>query len=73
MAKFGLSKQEWNLAKQEIKGILIDRAKVRGMIPYSALVKNVQSIQLEAHDTRLFFYLGKSLQKKMLKAGGCFL
>lgn len=58
MTKFGLSNQEWNSAKKEIKKILIDRAKVRGMIPYSELAKNVRSIQLEAHDIRLFHLIG---------------
>ena len=70
MAKFGLSNQEWNSAKKEIKKILIDRAKVRGMIPYSELVKNVRSVQLEAHDMRLFHLIGEISREEDAKGRG---
>ena len=33
---------------------MIERAKVRGMIAYSDLVKRIKSIRIEAHDPRLF-------------------
>lgn len=33
---------------------MIDRARVRGMIPYSDLVKTIGSIKLDAHDSCLF-------------------
>ena len=55
----GFSQGEWDTAKAEIKEILIDRAKVRGMIPYSDLVARVRAIDLEAHDQRLFAILGE--------------
>ena len=38
---------------------MIDRAKVRGMIPYSDLVKQSTSIKMDAYDTRLFHMLGE--------------
>jgi hypothetical protein len=38
---------------------MISRAKVRGMIPYSDLVKGVKRITLEPHDPRLFHMLGE--------------
>jgi molybdopterin synthase catalytic subunit len=39
--------------------IMIERAKVRGMIAYSDLVKRIKSIRIEAHDPRLFHMLGE--------------
>jgi hypothetical protein len=38
---------------------MIERAKVRGMIPYSDIVKTITSIRLEAHDPRLAHLLGE--------------
>jgi hypothetical protein len=38
---------------------MVDRAKVRGLIPYSDLVKKIKNIKLEAHDPRLFHMLGE--------------
>jgi hypothetical protein len=38
---------------------MIERAKVRGMIAYSDLVKRIKSIRIEAHDPRLFHTLGE--------------
>lgn len=55
----GSPEDAWNAAKEEARGIMIDRAKVRGMIPYSDLVKQITSIKLEAHDQRLFHMLGE--------------
>ena len=55
----GFPENTWNAAKEEARGIMIDRAKVRGMIPYSDLVKQITSIELEAQDPRLFHMLGE--------------
>ena len=55
----GFPESAWNAAKEESRGIMIDRAKVRGMIPYSDLVKQISRIKLEAHDPRLFHLLGE--------------
>jgi molybdopterin synthase catalytic subunit len=38
---------------------MIERARVRGMIPYSELVKQIKSVKLDAHDPRLFHMLGE--------------
>lgn len=56
---FGFSDKQWRAAKNEAKQILIERAKVRGMIPYSELVQRIKSISLEAHDQRLFHLIGE--------------
>ena len=50
---------DWKVAKEEVTNILIERAKVRGMIPYSDLVSKVKSMQFAAHDPRLFKLLGE--------------
>jgi hypothetical protein len=59
VTKHGFSDLQWNGAKREMKQALIDRARVRGMIPYSQLVTGMRSIQLEANDPRLFHMLGE--------------
>jgi len=56
---YGFPQPDWDAAKAEIKEILIGRAKVRGMIPYSELVGLVRAVNLEAHDVRLFAMLGE--------------
>jgi hypothetical protein len=53
MPKFGFSDAEWLSAKDEAKRLLVERAKLRGMMPYSELVAQIHSIDLEAHDPRL--------------------
>ena len=54
-----ISQTAWDGAKREIRSLLIERAKVRGMIPYSELAEKVCSLHLEAHDQRLFHLLGE--------------
>lgn len=55
----GFAQPDWDSAKEEARQIMIARAKVRGMIPYSDLVRQISSISLEAHDSRLFHFLGE--------------
>ena len=59
MSTYGFDQQQWDEAKAEAKELLIERAKVRGMIPYSDLVTQISAIYLEAHDQRLFNLLGQ--------------
>lgn len=56
--KYGLTKTQWNAAKQEIRQILSERAKLRGMIAYSELAAKLQSVQLEPNSFALFSLLG---------------
>jgi len=53
METFGFSEAAWNAAKAEAKAALVERAKVRGMMPYSDLVRSIHSISFDAHDVRL--------------------
>lgn len=55
----GFSLTDWEAAKEEARSIMINRAKVRGMIPYSDLVKKIRHIRVEPHDPRLFHLLGE--------------
>ena len=56
---FGIADVDWDRAKAEIREVLIKRAKVRGMIPYSELVTKVQAVAFHAYDQRLFRILGE--------------
>jgi molybdopterin synthase catalytic subunit len=56
---FGISKEDWISAKEEAKHAMIERAKVRGSIPYSELVQQITAVKFNAHDTRLFHLLGE--------------
>jgi len=56
---FGFTPQEWATAKREATDLLVARAKLRGMIPYSDLAAKIKSVRLEAHDARLFHLLGE--------------
>jgi hypothetical protein len=57
--KHGFAQSDWEAAKEEARAIMIERAKVRGMIPYSDLVSQIKSIKIAAHDSRLFHMLGE--------------
>jgi hypothetical protein len=57
--RHGFPEAAWNAAKEEARALMIGRAKVRGMIPYSDLVSRIESIRLDAHDQRLFHMLGE--------------
>ena len=54
-----MATDDWKLAIQETTEILVARAKLRGMIPYSDLAKKITAIHIEAHDPRLFKLLGE--------------
>jgi hypothetical protein len=55
----GFSSAAWDAAKAEAREIMIERARLRGMITYSELVKHVRSITIGAHDPRLDHLLGE--------------
>lgn len=56
---FGISSQDWNAAKDQARIAMIERAKVRGTIPYSDLVRKISAVRFRPHDTRLFHLLGE--------------
>ncbi len=57
--KYGYSLADWNKAKEEMRTILRERAKVRGMIPYSELVSKIRTITLEPESYALANMLGE--------------
>jgi molybdopterin synthase catalytic subunit len=56
---YDFAQVDWDAAKHEARSVLVERAKVRGMIPYSELAGKIQAIHLEAHDQRLFDLIGQ--------------
>ena len=56
---YGCTQTEWNAAKAEAREAMIERARVRGCIPYSELVGRIRAAHFEAHDQRLFHLLGE--------------
>jgi hypothetical protein len=58
-ADFGISQQVWNVAKAQARDSMIERAKLRGTIPYSDLVAEINAVKLQAFDKRLFHLLGE--------------
>jgi hypothetical protein len=59
MNKYGIPETEWQKAKQQARDVMIRRARVRGMIPYSDLLAEVTAISIEPHDLRLSPFLGE--------------
>ena len=56
---YGYDIDDWNTAKEEMRQAMIGRARVRGMIPYSDLCKQVTAITLEPHSHALAAMLGE--------------
>jgi len=56
---FKIPIQDWNSAKAQACEAMIERARKRGMIPYSELVREISAVKFEAFDTRLFHMLGE--------------
>jgi hypothetical protein len=68
--KHGFSEVDWAAGKEEARQIMIARAKVRGTIPYSDLAAQIKSINLTAHDPRLFHLLGEISSEEDLAGRG---
>jgi hypothetical protein len=55
----GFPPEAWNAAKAEARAIMIERARIRGMISYSELVQHIHAITIGPHDPRLDHLLGE--------------
>lgn len=55
----GVSEKVWDSAKDEASKIMIECAKAKRTISYSALVARISSMTLSARDPRLFAMLGE--------------
>jgi hypothetical protein len=64
MMKHGFSRADWNAAKEEARALMVERAKVRGMISYSDRVQQIRTNRVEAQDPRLFHMLDEILSEE---------
>jgi hypothetical protein len=55
----GISQSAWDAAKHQVRHLMIERAKLRAMIPYSDLAAGITAAALAPHDQRLFHLLGE--------------
>lgn len=56
---FGYYEDQWSLAKDQAKAAIAARSRVRGMVPYSELVSEIESIRFALHEARFFALLGE--------------
>jgi hypothetical protein len=68
--RHGFSERNWQAAKAEAREIMIKRARLRGMIAYSDLVREIRSIKLEAHDQRLSDFLDEISSEEVAAGRG---
>ncbi len=57
--KYGYKAEDWETAKEEMRQILVERARLRGMIPYSDLVSRIETIQMTPDSSALAHMLGE--------------
>ena len=57
--KYGYTAEAWGAARDEMRTILADRARLRGMIPYSELVGRIEAIRMEPDSHALAHMLGE--------------
>src|SRR5258705_11812624 len=53
MHTFAYPEQTWQAAKDQIRAVLVERAREQQTIAYSDLVQRIKAINLEAQDPRL--------------------
>lgn len=58
-ANYGYEQHEWDAANAEMREALVERAKVRGMIPYSEPVEKITTIESEPNPFALAAMLGE--------------
>ncbi len=57
--KYGFSIEKWEEAKEEIRKILVARAKISNPISYSELASQIMTIEIEPHTYALHEMLGE--------------
>jgi hypothetical protein len=55
---YGESKENWDTYKVEARTLMIERARVRGMLRYGELAGMMTTIHLEPHDPKFWAILG---------------
>jgi hypothetical protein len=66
----GFAPSDWDAAKDEARGIMIECARSRRMIPYSDLVRQINHIKLQARDGRLSHFLGEIASEEDARGRG---
>lgn len=59
MAKYGFLEKAWDRAIDEAKVVLIQVARLEGLISYSDLCSRIRAIQLEPHSYAMRAFLGE--------------
>src|SRR3954466_3650552 len=62
--RYGYEAGDWEAAKREMKDILAERARVRGMIPYSELAGRIRAIRMEPDSYALAHMLGEGSEEE---------
>lgn len=57
--KYGYKVEDWDAAKEEMRSILYETAKQRGMIPYSELTGRIEAIHMEPDSHAVADMLGE--------------
>lgn len=70
MPRIGMPEADWLRAKEEVRGILRDAARVRKTIPYSELTAMVNTVRVEPHSQVLFNLLGEISEEEGLADRG---
>src|SRR4051812_23081955 len=56
---YGIEQPAWDAAKVEAKGVLADRARVRGQIAYSDLTGRIKTVAFTPHSKAFAEFLGE--------------
>ena len=70
MNRYGFPDETWSAAKREATIALTDRAKLRGMMAYSELIRYITTIHFDAYDQRLFDLLGQISKSEEMAGRG---
>jgi hypothetical protein len=62
--KYGYNVEDWEIAKEEMRQILIERASLRGMIRYSDLVSGIKIMRMEPDSFAQAHMLGKISEQR---------
>jgi hypothetical protein len=58
-ADFGIPKDKWEAAKREARETMVECARRKGTIAYSALAGQIRSMRFQAHEKPFFHFLGE--------------
>jgi len=68
MVRIGLDQATWNAVKGEIRLVLITRARLRGLIPYSEVTSQLESAAIDPH-SQIFAHLLGEISEEEDQAG----